>query len=524
MKILNKLQSILIWALLFSVLTPAYAQTTANDSFNPNYIIGDDEVLDSSAMSLNEVKDFITGQGGFLATYSTTSCTDDDLYNPDGKYKPCSGPVMSAAEIIYDRAVANKVNPKFLIVLLQKESSLVDSNKVPSQTRLDWAVGYGCPDNSACSPRWQGFWRQINSASLTFRDYMDNPSYYRYKAGGTYTLTNTGRDPITVTPANQATAALYNYTPHVYNGNYNFYIIWQRYFSNGNYNSSTSYPNGSLLQVKGEVGVWLIQDGKRRAFTSAGALNTRYDSKKIIKVSKSDIEKYPKGDPIKFPQYAVVRSPDGSIYMLTDNQKRMFATNTAFKKIGINPEEVVSVSWDDIRPYINGTPITATSTYATGALLQNIKTGGVYWVIDGTKSALLDPIFLKTRFKNKKIVKASPAELDLYKTIDPILFTDGELLKSPISSAVFVIADGKKNVILSGKDFETLGYKWENVITVSPKVLYRYAEGNAINEILAQRQLQTSAQSKNALPSSSTTVKTSSQTTISQPGTISKIQ
>lgn len=501
MKILKNLQLTLVLASILISFFPVYAQTAA-ETFNPNFIIGDQEVLDNSAMTQEEVRNFINGQGGFLSTYSTNSCTPDDIYNPDGKYKPCTGPIMSAADIIYDRAVTNKVNPKFLIVLLQKESSLVESSKIPSQIRLDWAVGYGCPDNSACNPRWQGFWRQINSASLTFRDYMDNPGYYRYKAGGTYTLTNTGREPMTVTPANQATAALYNYTPHVYNGNYNFYVIWQRYFSRNNY-----YPNGSLLQAEGEIGVWLIQNGTRRAFTSYGALSSRYDTKKILKVTKSDLNKYPKGDPIKFPQYSIVRTPDGSIYLINDDQKRLFASNSAFKKIGINPEEIIGASWDDMKSYRDGSPITATSTYATGALLQNNRTGGIYWVIDGTKSALLDPAFLKTKFKNKKIVKASPAELDTYKTIEPVLFGDGELLKSPISSAVFVISDGKKNPITSGKDFESLGYKWENVITVSPKVLYRYSEGNIITEMLANRQ--TSAQAKTG--QTATTIKTTSQ-------------
>jgi len=445
---------------IFLLIKPAQAAT-----FDPNNIISDLEILDYTAMDLADIKEFLTNKGGYLAGYSCA--------NPDGV-------VMTAAEIIYDRATTNKVNPKFLLVLLQKEQSLIEDTS-PSQNQLDWATGYGCPDGGSCNPRWQGFWKQINSASLQFRDYMDNPQLYTYKAGGTYTFTNPygtiSQEPTIVTPVNQATAGLYNYTPHVYNGNYNFYKIWQRYFTR-------SYFDGSLLQAQGEVGVWLIQDGKKRPFLSKGALTSRFDIKKVIQVNKSDLDKYETGAPIKFAQYSLIRSPRGTVFLLVDDKKRGFTSGEAFRKMGFNPTEVIDASWDDINVYSNGVPITATSTYPTGALLQNKITGGVYWVIEGTKAPLIDRIFLSTKFSKKKIIPTSQEELAVYQTIDPILFGDGELLKSSLSSSVFVISEGKKRAIISAKIFEQLGYKWENIITVSPKILYLYAEGNPIMEVI----------------------------------------
>ena len=95
--------------LLFVVicLLPAKISLAA-DNFNPNYIIGNLEILDYTALNLEQIKNFLARKDGYLNSYSTL--------NPDGK-------IMTAAEIIYDRAVTNKVNPKFLIVLLQKEMS-----------------------------------------------------------------------------------------------------------------------------------------------------------------------------------------------------------------------------------------------------------------------------------------------------------------------------------------------------------------------------------------------------------------
>ena len=76
------------------------------DTFDPNNIISDNEVLDYNSMTIEGVKEFLATKGSFLATYSVA--------NPDGK-------IMTGPEIIYDRAITNKISPKFILVLLQNQ-------------------------------------------------------------------------------------------------------------------------------------------------------------------------------------------------------------------------------------------------------------------------------------------------------------------------------------------------------------------------------------------------------------------
>ncbi|MDO8668414.1 MAG: hypothetical protein Q7K35_05000 [bacterium] len=460
---------------------------TRAEGFDPNNIISDLEILDYSTMDLNDIQKFLEAKGSFLVSYS---CPDSNgitrraaeiIYNASTKSYDCDNASLSENPTDEEKNLKCRkvtINPKFLLVMLQKEQSLIEESS-PSQRNLDWATGYGCPDSGGCNSRWQGFGKQVNSAALQFRDYMDRPHLYTYQAGDTYTFTNPygtiSKEPITVTIANLATAALYNYTPHVYNGNFNFYKIWTRYFTK-------VYPDGSLLQADGEAGVWLIQNGVKRPFVSKGALLSRFDSKKIITINKSDLDTYPIGASIKFPQYSLIRSPRGTIFLLVDDKKRGFTTLTAFKKMGFNATEVVSASWEDINSYADGANLTATSTYPTGALLQNNKTGGVYFVAEGVKAPLVDKIFLTTKFKNKKIIKVTPAELDQYQTVEPYLFGDGELLKTQESPYAYVISGGKKILLASDKVFKDLGYKTENVIIVPSKVLYLYDAGAPITE------------------------------------------
>lgn len=438
-----------------SAILPAHAQEGV---FDPGNIISDQEILDSSSMSLDEIQAFLTSKKSYLATYQTV----DNVGNP-----------MSAAQAIYDRAVNNGMSPKFILVLLQKEQGLIE-NPAPTQGGLDWATGYGCPDGGGCNERFRGFWKQINSATLQFRYYMDHLNEYRYQVGQTYTFSNpystTVQGDTVVTIANRATAALYIYTPHVYNGNYNFWKLWQRYFSR-------SYLNGSLLQASGDTGVWLIQNGYKRAFLSRSALTSRYDPSHIQIVSKADLNKYPTGEPIRFAQYSIIRTPDGKIYLLSGDTKLRFANMEAFRKLGYNPGEIINASVAELAAIPDGPVITVTSAYPTGALLQDKKTGGIYWVENKTKAPLWDSVLLRTKFKGKRVIVTTASELNAYTTIDPVRLNDGDLVRTPENPAVYVIENGQRRPFLSASAFQSLGYKWANVITVSSKLLSLHPDG-----------------------------------------------
>jgi len=486
----NRTFAIIMLLALISPSLPVLAQGI-DPTFNPNHIIDDSEMFDTKSLGVADIQDFLESKNSYLATYTTLNAY---------------GTLKSAAELIYDASNNNydcdgldlgdnpteairaakcqkitTINPKFLIALLQKESSLIE-NPAPIQARLDWATGYGCPDGNACNPYYKGLGKQINSAALQFLAYMNDHQRYPYKMGQTYVFTNPynaycSDSVTTVTPDNKATAALYNYTPHVYNGNYNFFTLYKKYFPVGIKN----YPDGTLVQVNGEVGVWLLENGQKRPFTSYSALISRFDPKKIVAVEASALSSYTKGDPIKFPNYSLVQVPSGGIYLLVDNEKRPITSKDIFKKIGFNTAEIITATADELSSYTDGKIITATSTYPTGKLLQDPKSGGVFYVESGYKYPITDKILLSTKFKGKKVVRGTTTELNKYTKGSPILFGDGELLSSNSSPAVYLISQGRKLPFAGGDVFEKLGYKFSNVIKVSPQLLALYPIGNPIS-------------------------------------------
>ncbi|NCF75293.1 MAG: hypothetical protein GWO87_02290 [Xanthomonadaceae bacterium] len=457
-------KSFIMLFIIFYTLFPALSM--ASMTFDPNYILSDEELEDYNSMSLNDVENFLGQQKGILKNYV---CEDK------------AGEKRKAPEVIYTLAQKNKLNPKFMLTLLQKEQSLL-TDPHPTENQLNAAVGYGCPDKGGCNPRWNSFFKQINSSYLQFRAYLDdNPKNYsnRYEPGNTYIFKRHNTDSATidiVTPENKATAAFYDYTPHVYYGNYNFWKIWNEYFPS----KDKFFPDGSLLKKKGEAGVYLIQNGEKRPFLTKSALLSRYSLDKVVEVGKNDLDAYKIGKPIKFSNYSLLRS-EGKIYLLVDDSIRKIKSNEVFKKIGFNPEEIIDVEKKDLDGYTIGTTITEKDIYPTGALLQNKKTGGIYFVINGKKQPIWDKAIMKIDFPNKKIIPVSEKELAKYPTAAPLKIKDRELIKSFTSPVVYVISNGYKKPIASEETFNSLGYKWKNIIEVNNRVLEIHPTGATIN-------------------------------------------
>lgn len=128
-----------------------------------------------------------------------------------------SGGTKSAAQIVWDVAQACDVNPKALIVLLQKEQSLV-TDDWPWGIQYRSATGYGCPDGGDCDAQYYGFFNQVYMAARQFQRYAKQPQPFIHRGGASSFVAYQALRPdcggTDIYMQNQATAGLYNYTPY----------------------------------------------------------------------------------------------------------------------------------------------------------------------------------------------------------------------------------------------------------------------------------------------------------------------
>jgi hypothetical protein len=214
-KILMAVAATLAVAAGFLVAPPPAAMAANPSDFRPGRIISDAVFYNVSAMDGTQVQAFLDQRGGALARYAQNTPSMNDS---KGYCRPFNGATnQSAAGIISGVATACGINPQVLLVLLEKEQSLV-TRKTLTDRSLNAATGMGCPDTAPCDPAYGGFFYQVYYAARQYQIYAARPELFGHRAGITNQVrfhpnTNKcGKSPVYI--ENQATAGLYNYTPY----------------------------------------------------------------------------------------------------------------------------------------------------------------------------------------------------------------------------------------------------------------------------------------------------------------------
>lgn len=245
---------------LLVVLAPALApvvapQAQAADAsdWDPGYIIDDSIFYSSNDMNASDVQNFLNGKvrscrSGYTCLKDYSQSTDN---RPSDRY--CNGYSGSASEtaaqIIDKVARSCGINQRALLVLLEKEQSLVTST-APSSYQYSAAMGQGCPDTAPCDPGTRGFFYQVYYSARQFEVYRLNPDSFGYRAQRWNNIlynpdSSCGTRSVFIN--NQATAGLYIYTPYTPNaaalnnlygtgdacsayGNRNFWRIYTDWF------------------------------------------------------------------------------------------------------------------------------------------------------------------------------------------------------------------------------------------------------------------------------------------------------
>ena len=244
----------------------------------------DDGIMDSyNSMSASDIDAFLNSRGSCISTNSGFSAPDPVGYSPGGGFQ--YGGNVSAGTVIAHSSQVYEINPRVLIVTLQKEQSIITSTSCSTNT-ISKAMGYGCPDSGGSysysglnlytrngttftdvsgicvnSASKAGFTQQVIRAAWLLKfseqrskgnvgwniqkpgwDNSDDPqSYYsgymtqgyhkriQSESSPTYYDGYATIDGVSTHMDTGATASLYRYTPH-FHGNQNFVNLYESWF------------------------------------------------------------------------------------------------------------------------------------------------------------------------------------------------------------------------------------------------------------------------------------------------------
>ncbi len=261
-------------AVSFIVASPTApaAEAYTGAEFDPGYIISDSQFYAWNSMTEAQVQAFLEAKvpscrSGYTCLKDYYAAAPYKAADPMCAAYPGNGSAQRASTIIATVAAVCGISPKVLLVMLQKEQSLI-TDTWPSARQYAAAMGAGCPDTAGCDPSQAGFFNQVYYAAWYLKRYAGPPgtgpgtpytstfnSYSKfssYAPGAVFQIRlnpnpDCGTMPVHI--RNQPTASLYTYTPYTPNaaalanlggygdgcssyGNRNFWDYFYAWFGN----------------------------------------------------------------------------------------------------------------------------------------------------------------------------------------------------------------------------------------------------------------------------------------------------
>jgi hypothetical protein len=409
--------SLLLVVIGLTALGAQSAQAEQNGKmFDPGLIISDSVFFDFGTMTVADIQRFLDSKVPICnANDGGPTCLR--YYKQDTQAKAaetgrCTAmpakAAQTAAQIIYDIARACGINPRVLIVLLQKEQGLVQATN-PTAYMYKAATGYGCPDSKPeiCGKGSviTGLFNQLHRAAGQFQWYGDPTGSFTYlKVGKTISMRyhpdscgskdSSGNCTSWVNKCgnasfvlkSQATANLYYYTPYVPNaaalknlygsgdscsayGNRNFWRFYSDWFG-------STIGGGFLLKSK-TSGTYLIIDNKKYLIEEQGLIDSLGPLGPLGTISDAYLNSFTDAGKLN----RLVKSSTGALFLIDQGKKFSVASCQVALTLSLDCTTAVTLT---------ATQLAAIPAGGTATALIVDADGSRYLIDDGMKRQILD--------------------------------------------------------------------------------------------------------------------------------------
>jgi len=412
---------------------PADAALTGK-MFDPGLIISDSVFYDFGTMSVADIQRFLDSKVETCkAKSSGPTCLryyKMDTQAKAGEDGRCSAmPAktnQSAAQIIFDVANACKINPRVLIVILQKEQGLIQAPN-PTEYMYRAALGYGCPDTQPAicgkGSKITGLFNQLYRGAGQLQWYGDPRGSFTYLKVGTNVKVKYQADFCEARNSSgnctkwvdrcgskvfqlksQASAALYYYTPYTPNdtalknlygsgdtcsayGNRNFWRFYTDWFG-------STIGGGFLLQSEGSP-TYLIVDSTRYEVKDVNLIEALKPLGPLGTVSKVYLDSFKDGGQLT----PLVQSATKKLYFVSEGKKYSLANCNMALELGLDCAKAITLTTSQLSALVTAG---GTTTYVPGEGADRylIDNGEIHEILDAPSIAAAN-ITLPTLSKTK---------------------------------------------------------------------------------------------------------------------------
>jgi SpoIID/LytB domain protein len=238
------------------------------------------------------------------------------------------------------------------------------------------------------------------------------------------------------------------------------------------------HPDGTLLKGSGTT-VWRVENGKLRPFTSPRPLATWGRWPEVLRVPNAWLLQYP-SDRWGFRDGTLIRTPNGTVWIISDGDRRGFSSAAVFEGLGYDWDDIVNVSWTEAEIHDVGAAVSSTSEHPNGTLMRAEGTPTVWWLDNGRKRGIPSGKILESWFDWEEIIVLAQSKVDSYPTGATLGFRDGSLIRTG-DGTVWAISRGRRRGFTSASVFTGLGYLWSGIIDVSSTEASANPKGSSVS-------------------------------------------
>jgi len=228
-------------------------------------------------------------------------------------------------------------------------------------------------------------------------------------------------------------------------------------------------PNRSLIRVKDDPKVYMIEDGVKQWIPSPEVLESQglsFDDVEDVEAEEADT--YGDAEEVCYADGTIVQEEGADeVYVIADGEKKHITDPTAFTTLGYNWNNVVKVKHGALGFYRLRSAMKTNSVHPEGALIREEGTNTVYLIEGGKKKPIsTQSIFNARRLNWGKVLVINNAQMNKFQLGANLQYPDGALVKGP-DDKVYIMDHGEKRWIRSGDDLTGAGYNADDIISVT---------------------------------------------------------
>ncbi|MDD3774140.1 MAG: hypothetical protein PHW50_02580 [Patescibacteria group bacterium] len=454
------------FGLLFLILNlrPSAVMAATYDPYN---VIPNDVFINKDSMTAAQIESFLVSHGSFYRNYTIPEYISTPFpYNNSGNntwstvnvrqiYDPTGDRYWGkkVSQLIYDECQAHGINPQLVLVMLQKESSIVTQGNPDSVTKA-WPLFFGFNETMAS----YGYnYSQSRQVAIDYGGVGQQIAYtvnwLRVRYNSSLSRPPTDDVPVNWAAVNQASRVLYIYTPHSQINVFNLMQIW---FAGG----FAYYPFGPVPNSQlGKVGTtyYLIYNGKyyNLGTTSLAVQNYGHSTTTVHKTSLT-------GNSNGGNLSNYIRSLTGQEYLVAGGLKYAVYNSSVFKGMwGLTTRTPTSVSAE----LINAIP---SAPRTLSCIVKPYSSYSYYYIDSGARRYGMwssDAFWAMWGFTKQDVVVMP----DNFVKSLPYLKMLTALVKSPTSSQVYYVDRGMRKypMWMTAVFWEMWGFRYADITTIS---------------------------------------------------------